>query len=372
MENKRKKRYYWLKLKDDFFNSKEIKKLRKLAGGDTFVIIYLKMLLISINNDCVISYDGVESSFEEELALQLDEVADNVKITVMYLKAQGLLEQIEVNGSKYSLPYAVENLGSESASAERMRNMRKRDKLLALEQSKKNEIKGEEIKKLSTASQCDTTVTQAKSKSAVDNSVSQCDADVTQQKNVSQSDGKTSQCDAKLSQSDEMSQCDAGVTQPLRKCDVRERERERVYIYNTNTPSTTLYVSSTDEAVDNFQVFLDEFPKKISNLDFAKNQWNYLIQSGVPSTDILEAVKKYKIKIVLERVEKKYIKKPENFLRDGTWIDYVPWALAGCSACKGTGYEYITDAETPYVKPCKCTQRKEFYRNLYQPERRAL
>ena len=73
MQTKGKKRYYWLKLKEDFFNSKEIKKLRKLAGGDTFTIIYLKMLLISINNDCIISYDGVESSFEEELALQLDE-----------------------------------------------------------------------------------------------------------------------------------------------------------------------------------------------------------------------------------------------------------------------------------------------------------
>lgn len=370
MESKRKKRYYWLKLKEDFFNSKEIKKLRKLAGGDTFVIIYLKMLLISINNDCIISYDGVESSFEEELALQLDEGVDNVKITVMYLKAQGLLEQIEVDGSKYSLPYAVENLGSESASAERMRNKRERDKLLTFEQSKKNEINGEKTKKLLTASHCDTIVTHENRKSAVDNSVSQCDADVTQRKNVSQSDSETSQCDAKLSQSDEMSQCDAGVTQPLHKCDVRERER--VYIYNTNTPCTTLYVSSTGKPVDNFQVFLNEYPKKISNLDFAKNQWNYLINQGVPATDILEAAKKYKSKIVLERVEQKYIKKPENFLRDGTWIDYVPWALTGCSVCKGTGYEYITDAETPYVQPCKCTQRKELYRNLYQQERRAL
>ena len=101
MENKRKKRYYWLKLDEDFFNSKEIKKLRKLAGGDTFAIIYLKMLLMSINNDCIISYDGIENTFEEELALQLDEGVDNVKVTVMYLKAQGLLEQIELDGSKY-------------------------------------------------------------------------------------------------------------------------------------------------------------------------------------------------------------------------------------------------------------------------------
>ena len=30
------KKYYWLKLKKDFFNQKEIKKLRKIAGGDTY------------------------------------------------------------------------------------------------------------------------------------------------------------------------------------------------------------------------------------------------------------------------------------------------------------------------------------------------
>ena len=39
------KRYYWLKFRDDFFDSKRIKKLRKMAGGDTYVIIYLKMQL---------------------------------------------------------------------------------------------------------------------------------------------------------------------------------------------------------------------------------------------------------------------------------------------------------------------------------------
>ena len=371
MENKRKKRYYWLKLKEDFFNSKEIKKLRKIAGGDTYVIIYLKMLLISINNDCIISYDGVENTFEEELALQLDEGVDNVRVTIMYLKAQGLLEQIELDGTKYSLPYAIENLGSESASAERMRNKRERDKLRAIEQKKRNELNNEDIKKLSTASQCDTDVTLEGLPKPVDNLVSHCDADVTHQKKLSQSDEKTSQSDAGVSQSDDMSQSDAGVTQALRKCDVRERER--VYIYNTNTPCTTNYVSSTSEPVDNFQTFADEYPKKISNLEFAKKQWNFLIQSGVPETDILDAMRKYKNKIILERIERKYVKNPENFLRDGTWIEYLPKALSCCSLCEGKGYEYIKDGEVPYVQPCKCTKRADLYRQLYlQPERRAL
>ena len=45
------KRYYWLKLPDDFFRQKAIIKLRKIAGGDTYTVIYLKMLLTAIKQD---------------------------------------------------------------------------------------------------------------------------------------------------------------------------------------------------------------------------------------------------------------------------------------------------------------------------------
>ena len=42
------KRYYWLKLKDDFFRQPKIKKLRQIAGGDTYTVIYLKLQLLSL------------------------------------------------------------------------------------------------------------------------------------------------------------------------------------------------------------------------------------------------------------------------------------------------------------------------------------
>ena len=48
------KRYYWLKLKADWFSDKRIKKLRSIAGGDTHTIIYLKMMVLSLKDggDC--------------------------------------------------------------------------------------------------------------------------------------------------------------------------------------------------------------------------------------------------------------------------------------------------------------------------------
>lgn len=45
------KRYYWMRLKTDFFDQPEIKKLRRLAGGDTYTIIYLKMMLKTVDNN---------------------------------------------------------------------------------------------------------------------------------------------------------------------------------------------------------------------------------------------------------------------------------------------------------------------------------
>lgn len=118
------KRYYWLKLQDDFFTSKRIKKLRRLAGGDTFTIIYLKMQLLSIKSDGILQYSGLEQSFAEELALDLDEDLDNVKVTLNYLASCGLIETSD--DINYFLPYAVENTGEKVTSAERTRKYRER------------------------------------------------------------------------------------------------------------------------------------------------------------------------------------------------------------------------------------------------------
>jgi predicted phage replisome organizer len=117
------KRYYWLKLQHDFFGSKRMKKLRTLENGDTCLIIYLKMQLKSIKDDGVLVYSGLEASFEEELALDLDEDVDNVTRTVKFLMKYDLLEVLE---NKYTLPYAQGNTGSETAAAERMRAFRKK------------------------------------------------------------------------------------------------------------------------------------------------------------------------------------------------------------------------------------------------------
>ncbi len=117
------KRYFWLKLPEDFFRQKPIKKLRKIAGGDTYTIIYLKMLLIAIKQDGRLFFDGVEDEFYDELALELDEDSENVKVTVMFLVRQGLMELVDE--TEYFLTKCGEMVGSEGSSAARVREYRR-------------------------------------------------------------------------------------------------------------------------------------------------------------------------------------------------------------------------------------------------------
>jgi len=122
------KKYYWLKLHEGFFRDKKIKKLRKIAGGDTYTVIYLKMQLLSLKNDGKLYFDSVEDGFAEELALELDEEVENVKVTLAFLFSNGLIEEVEEDS--FILPETVKSIGGESSSAPRVRKHRAKKKEL--------------------------------------------------------------------------------------------------------------------------------------------------------------------------------------------------------------------------------------------------
>lgn len=131
------KRYYWLKLKTNFFDSKEMLRLRSIAGGDTYTIIYLKMLLLSLKTDGLLEYDGVDATQDEEIALLLRESLDNVKLTIAFLKRVGLLEV--VNKNDFFLNQVPVLTGSEAESTVRSQKCRqlKREAVEQIERNKK-------------------------------------------------------------------------------------------------------------------------------------------------------------------------------------------------------------------------------------------
>ncbi len=117
------KKYYWLRLQHDFFSSMRIKKLLGIEEG-RFVIIYMKMQLKSLKEGGLLTYKGIEDTFEKEIALDIDEDVGKVERAVKLLIEYGMIEKV---GSKqYVLPYAQANIGSETESASRMRQLRAR------------------------------------------------------------------------------------------------------------------------------------------------------------------------------------------------------------------------------------------------------
>ena len=122
------KKFYWLKLKENFFDEKHIKYLRKLPDGDKLVITYLKMQLKSLRTEGFIKYDKILPSNEEELAMILDEDVNIVKLTINALIQARAIEVLD-DGSFYMLAMQ-ELIGKEGESAERVRQFRKRQKIL--------------------------------------------------------------------------------------------------------------------------------------------------------------------------------------------------------------------------------------------------
>ncbi len=121
------RRYFWLKLKEDFFRDKKIKYLRKMPDGDKLLILYLQMQLASLDGEGIIKYAELMPSYVEELALTLDEEPKIVESALVTLQKVGLIEIWE-DKSIYML--AMQDcIGSEGTSAERVRRHRERKAL---------------------------------------------------------------------------------------------------------------------------------------------------------------------------------------------------------------------------------------------------
>lgn len=93
----KKKRYYWLQLKEGFFSQKEIKLLRGIAGGDTYTIIYLKMLLESLNDEGKLYFESIADNFSEEISLVINETKEDVNFIVNYLIKTNQIVKVSEN-----------------------------------------------------------------------------------------------------------------------------------------------------------------------------------------------------------------------------------------------------------------------------------
>lgn len=123
------KRYFWLKLKEDFFADETMRYIEEQENGYKYSNIYLKLLLKSIDGQGVlirkigtrlIPYDVAA------IAKMTGHDQDTVRVAMKFFEELGMIERLE-SGALY-MSQLQEMIGSESASAGRMRALRDRQK----------------------------------------------------------------------------------------------------------------------------------------------------------------------------------------------------------------------------------------------------
>lgn len=116
-------------MEQSFFEQKEIKYLRRLPGGDTYTIIYLKLILKSLENDGKIYYENIGDDYSQEWALEIEEDEKAVSFLVAFLINKGLI--IDCGFDEFEITKTKSLVGSETASAERKRRQRERERELS-------------------------------------------------------------------------------------------------------------------------------------------------------------------------------------------------------------------------------------------------
>ena len=125
------KRFYWIKLRENFFQQETIDWLMEQENGSTYIVLYLKMCLMTANTagelirtigDMTIPYEPKKISQKTGFDI------DTVNVALSLFKHLGLIE--ETQEGIPVMPEVKNMVGSESESAARVRKYRKKKKAL--------------------------------------------------------------------------------------------------------------------------------------------------------------------------------------------------------------------------------------------------
>lgn len=118
------KKFYWLKLKRDFFKRHDIRIIEEMPNGKDYVLFYLKLLLESIDHEGTLRFSDTIPYNEKMLSVITNTNVDIVR-SAMDLFIE--LQLIEIFDDQTIYMGEVEKMiGSESESAGRMRKLRQK------------------------------------------------------------------------------------------------------------------------------------------------------------------------------------------------------------------------------------------------------
>lgn len=125
------KRYYWLKLQRDFFKRHDIMVVEAMPNGKDYVLFYLKLLCESANHEGNLRFSDEIPYNEQMLSAITNTNVDIVRTAIKIFTQLGMMSVLD-DGTIF-MREVSRMIGSESESAERVRQHRARQE--ALEQA---------------------------------------------------------------------------------------------------------------------------------------------------------------------------------------------------------------------------------------------
>ncbi|MDO4690435.1 MAG: phage replisome organizer N-terminal domain-containing protein [Fusobacterium sp.] len=138
------KRYYWLKLKEDFFESEEIKIIESTPNGVIYSNFYLKLLCKSLKTEGKLIFKDTIPYSPEMLASLTGVPIDTVRVALDMFIQLGLMDKLDT-GALYMK--AIESMtGSETIWADKKRKQRELEKQeKALLENKVSDERGQSL-----------------------------------------------------------------------------------------------------------------------------------------------------------------------------------------------------------------------------------
>lgn len=122
------KRYYWLKLKRDFFKRHDIRIIEAMPNGKDYILFYLKLLCESVDHDGNLRFSDQIPYNEDMLATITNTNIDVVRSAIKIFTQLNMMELMD-DGTFY-MNEVEKMIGSESYWAEKKRVQREKERLV--------------------------------------------------------------------------------------------------------------------------------------------------------------------------------------------------------------------------------------------------
>ena len=116
------KRYYWLKLKRDFFRRHDIQIVENMPNGKDYILFYLKLLCESVDHNGNLRFSEQIPYNEQMLATITNTNIDVVRSAIQVFEELGMMEVLD--DGTYFMNEVQKMLGSETKWAEKKRDYR--------------------------------------------------------------------------------------------------------------------------------------------------------------------------------------------------------------------------------------------------------